>query len=244
MTDNTETPPAGGDSPALRITVQGQCGDCGLVGPIERGTGRVLGKHLRDDCEIPANTPVTEAGQAYLAELPNDSNRWHRRDAILAIEAEAAAAVNNAWKLVNKARAAQPATLTDDLESAIDDAIRYTLEAFGGEHDEGERAALFIAVRDAVAKAAQARDETPAFPAQPGDEPPDDYAKTWYEAGWNEAGQTRDGELLAALKEALDGWKSADALADSEFRISTDPPCKDETRIAELRALIKKKGNQ
>lgn len=44
--------------------------------------------------------------------------------------------------------------------------------------------------------------------------------------------------LEAGLREALDEWEIADGRLDGEFRISSDPPCEDEIRIAELRALL------
>ncbi len=48
----------------------------------------------------------------------------------------------------------------------------------------------------------------------------------------------RERVLAAGLAEALEGWASADAAADQEFRISSDPPCEDEIAIARLSELL------
>ena len=48
----------------------------------------------------------------------------------------------------------------------------------------------------------------------------------------------RIAELEEALREAIHLADAADACCDSEFRISTDPPCETEVALARLGALL------
>jgi hypothetical protein len=117
--------------------------------------------------------PVTEAGRALLDKLKDDFGEaadgmdfWHEAmrveyaENILAIEAEAAAAVNSAWKQVNRTRAAQPATLTVE---ALAEALLSSF-VFDPNHPTAKKNAT-DAARDIIAalpaqpaEAAQARD--------------------------------------------------------------------------------------
>ena len=62
---------------------------------------------------------------------------------------------------------------------------------------------------------------------------------TWHFAPEAEARATPPAlDVLAIAHEALNGWEMADGMVDQEFRIFSDPPCEDEARIDELRAIL------